>query len=98
MVTREGAVRPHATGVRFKIRIIILIGKTLCIFLSIRMVNFRPKKPIWIAIFSHRRESDPNRGPNPRNRSHAPNGALGIAHFGYKPPKSRGGVTIEHAH
>jgi hypothetical protein len=43
--SREGAVRPHAAGVRFKIRIIILTGKTLCIFRSTRMVNFRQKNP-----------------------------------------------------
>jgi hypothetical protein len=53
--SREGAVaaavRPHAAGVRSKIRIIILTGKTLCISRSTRMVYFRQKNHLQRKFF-----------------------------------------------
>ena len=40
-----------AAGVRSKIWIIILIGKTLCIWRSTRMVNFRQKTHLELNFF-----------------------------------------------
>ena len=54
--------------------------------------QFSSKNAFGSQFFSYQRESDSNRGPNPRNRSHDPNAAL--APFDYKPPKSRGAKTI----
>jgi hypothetical protein len=87
--SREGTVRLDATGVRFKIRIIILTGKTLCISRSTRMVNFRPKTHLERNFFLT--DAKATRagvrtccagcaGP------HVPNEAL--APFDYKPPKT----------
>jgi hypothetical protein len=71
----EGAVRPHAAGVRSKIRIIILTGKTLCISRSTRMVNFRQKphlgpgnvlvgaKALQIRVRTHIRDPGAQMGP-----------------------------------
>jgi hypothetical protein len=41
--SREGAVRPHAAGVRSKLRIIILTSKTPCFSRSTRITNFSQK-------------------------------------------------------
>jgi hypothetical protein len=43
MATVRHRQTPRAAGVRSKIWIIILTGKTLCIWRSTRMVNFRQK-------------------------------------------------------
>ena len=57
--------------------------------------QFSSKNPFGAQFFSYWRESDPNRGPNPRSRSQAPNGAP--APFDYKPPENPGALIILHS-
>ena len=51
MATARHRQTPRAAGVRSKIWIIILTGKTLCIWRSTRMVNFRPKTHLELNFF-----------------------------------------------